>query len=98
MVAAGRRIPAGLAKGVSAGLAEASAALTGLGRAAAFPPPAAYGTAPARAMPAGGAPAHVVLEIHSGGTQLDEALVHIIRKAVRIKGGNVQSVLGWGAA
>ncbi|MFD9398334.1 phage tail protein [Streptomyces sp. NPDC060011] len=42
---------------------------------------------------AGSAPT-VVLEIRSGGSRLDDAIVEIVRKSVRVKGGNVQSVLG----
>jgi uncharacterized phage infection (PIP) family protein YhgE len=37
---------------------------------------------------------HVVLEIHSGGSRLDDAIVEIIRKSVRTRGGNVQLALG----
>ncbi|WP_051797718.1 hypothetical protein [Streptomyces sp. NRRL S-337] len=36
----------------------------------------------------------VVLELHSGGARLDDLLVEILRKAVRIRGGDVQFVLG----
>jgi hypothetical protein len=35
-----------------------------------------------------------VLEIHSGGTRLDDALVEILRQSIRVRGGNVQLVLG----
>lgn len=42
----------------------------------------------------GGGGGRMVLEIHSGGTRLDDAIVEIIRKAVRVKGGNVQLALG----
>lgn len=37
-----------------------------------------------------------VLEIRSGGSSLDDALVKILRNAVRVRGGNVQLVLGDG--
>lgn len=40
----------------------------------------------------GGGP--VVFEIHSGGTRLDDLLVEIIRRSVRVRGGNVQTVFG----
>ncbi|MEV7470275.1 phage tail protein [Streptomyces kronopolitis] len=40
----------------------------------------------------GGGP--VVLELHSGGARLDDLLIEIIRKAVRVRGGDVQFVLG----
>jgi hypothetical protein len=37
----------------------------------------------------------VVLEIRSGGTRLDDAIVEIIRQAVKVRGGgNVQVALG----
>jgi hypothetical protein len=36
----------------------------------------------------------VVLDIRSGGTQLDDLLVEILSNAVRVRGGNVQTVLG----
>lgn len=39
-------------------------------------------------------PAPVVLEIRSGGSRLDDALVGILRTAVKAKGGDVQVVLG----
>ncbi|MFE0378334.1 phage tail protein [Streptomyces inhibens] len=38
----------------------------------------------------------VVLELHSGGARLDDLLIEIIRKAVRVRGGDVQFVLGRG--
>jgi TP901 family phage tail tape measure protein len=43
-----------------------------------------------------GGPAQVQLEINSGGARLDDLLLEILRKAVRIRGGNVQTVLGQG--
>ncbi|HEY9413210.1 MAG TPA: hypothetical protein VIQ30_00495 [Pseudonocardia sp.] len=36
----------------------------------------------------------MVLEVHSGGTRLDDLLVEILARAVRVRGGNVQLVLG----
>jgi trimeric autotransporter adhesin len=36
---------------------------------------------------------HVVLEIRSGGSQFDELLLHVLRKAVPVRGGNVQLVM-----
>jgi phage-related protein len=36
----------------------------------------------------------VRLEIHSGGSRLDDLLVEVLRKSIRSKGGNVQVVLG----
>lgn len=38
--------------------------------------------------------AGTVLEIHSGGSQLDDLLVEILSNAVRLRGGDVQLVLG----
>jgi len=35
-----------------------------------------------------------VIEIHSGGTQLDDLLVEVLSRAVRRRGGNVQLALG----
>jgi phage-related protein len=43
-------------------------------------------------MSASGQP--IVLEIRSGGARIDDMLVEILRKAVRVQGGNVQLVLG----
>lgn len=37
-----------------------------------------------------------VLEIHSGGSRLDDLLVEILQTAVRARGGNVQTVIGQG--
>lgn len=36
----------------------------------------------------------VVLEVRSGGSRLDDLLVELLRKAIRIQGGDVQAVLG----
>jgi hypothetical protein len=44
---------------------------------------------------AGGSSA-MALEVHSGGTKLDDLLVEILAGAVRRRGGNVQLVLGGG--
>lgn len=41
-----------------------------------------------------GGAGRVVLEIHSGGSRLDDLLVEVLSKAVRVRGGNVQVVLG----
>jgi len=35
-----------------------------------------------------------VLELHSGGSKLDDLLVEVLRKAVAVRGGDVQVVLG----
>lgn len=42
----------------------------------------------------GGGGGRVVLEFKSSGSDIDNAFVHLIRKYVRVKGGNVQTVLG----
>jgi hypothetical protein len=36
----------------------------------------------------------VVLEIRSGGSRLDDFLVELLRNSIRVRGGNVQAVLG----
>lgn len=36
----------------------------------------------------------IVLELRSGGTRLDDLLLEVLRKAIRVKGGDVQVVLG----
>lgn len=48
-----------------------------------------------RVTPAGRSEA-TVLEVHSGGSKLDDLIVEIIRRSVRAAGGNVQLVLGSG--
>ncbi|WML79188.1 phage tail protein [Streptomyces sp. VNUA74] len=47
-----------------------------------------------RSLPAGRSSEPVVLEIHSSGNPMDEFLVEIFRKIIRVRGGNVQAVLG----
>ena len=42
----------------------------------------------------GGGPAPVVLELRSSGSAIDDMLLQILRKAIRVRGGNVQLVLG----
>ncbi len=49
-----------------------------------------------RAMLQGGGTTTVVLEINSAGSAMDNLLVELLRKAVRVRGGNVQLVLGTG--
>jgi phage-related minor tail protein len=39
-------------------------------------------------------PAEITLRIDSGGTKLDQLLVEVLRKSIRVSGGNVQTVLG----
>jgi hypothetical protein len=45
-----------------------------------------------------GAGARTVIEIRSGGTAFDDALVRVLQNAVRVRGGSVQLVLGTGRA
>lgn len=47
-----------------------------------------------RVIPASGAGGGMVLEIRSGGSSLDDLLVEIMSRAVRVRGGNVQAALG----
>lgn len=47
-----------------------------------------------RVTPAGRSGDRMVLEVHSGGSRLDDLLVELLSRAVRVRGGNVQVVLG----
>jgi hypothetical protein len=47
-----------------------------------------------RVIPAGGGQSVVVLEVRSGGSRFDDALVGVIARAVSVRGGSVQPVLG----
>lgn len=47
-----------------------------------------------RVTPANGGGSTVVLEIHSDGSRAGEAIAALLRDVVRVRGGNVQSVLG----
>lgn len=40
------------------------------------------------------APTKVILELKSSGTKIDDMLLEILRHAIRVRGGNVQTVLG----
>jgi hypothetical protein len=42
----------------------------------------------------GGGGGASVIEIHSGGSRLDDLLLEVLRNSIRVKGGNVQVVLG----
>lgn len=42
----------------------------------------------------GGEPTRLVLEINSGGARLDDLLLEVLRKSIRVRGGDVQLVLG----
>lgn len=43
-----------------------------------------------------GQSSHTVIEVRSDGSQLGELLVRVLKEAIRVKGGNVQVVLGRG--
>jgi hypothetical protein len=45
-----------------------------------------------RNLPGNGSP--VVIEVRSGGSKLDDTLVEILSRAIRVRGGNAQLVLG----
>ncbi|MGH2690626.1 MAG: hypothetical protein ACRDKW_17730, partial [Actinomycetota bacterium] len=47
-----------------------------------------------RVTPAGRSGGAVVLELRSSGNRLDDLLVEVLRRSIRVKGGNVQVVLG----
>lgn len=47
-----------------------------------------------RAMSGGGGSEPVVIEIKSGGSRMDDLLVELLRGAIRVRGGDVQAVLG----
>lgn len=42
----------------------------------------------------GGGGSRVILEVHTGGSQFDAMFAEMIRKYVRVRGGNVQAVFG----
>ncbi len=46
------------------------------------------------ALAGGGGPTEVRLVVESGGSSMDDLLVEIIRKAVTVRGGDVQLALG----
>lgn len=47
-------------------------------------------------MAGGGKGGHAVLEIQSSGSRVDDLLLEILRKSIRVRGGDVQLVLGGG--
>lgn len=57
--------------------------------------PTAWNPPASSARGGGGA---VVLRIESGGSRMDDLLVELLRKAIRVQGGNVQTVLGTGVS
>jgi hypothetical protein len=54
------------------------------------------GTTKAMLSNSGNSDNRTILEIHSGGTKVDDLLVELLQKAVRVRGGDVQLVLGRG--
>jgi phage-related protein len=66
----------------------------GLARGARGIPGVLGGIAPGAGATGGGRGGAIVLEIHSGGTHLDDLLVEVLRKAIGTRGGDVQVVLG----
>lgn len=49
-----------------------------------------------RVTPAGASGDATVIEIRSGGSRMDDLLVELLQRAIRVRGGNVQLVLGNG--
>lgn len=75
----------GFARGIRGGMPGVAAASRDMARmpvATAAPPAVVASTAGA------------VLELRSSGSRVDDLLVEILRRAVRVRGGNVQTVLG----
>ena len=93
----GRWIPAGVVEGIHAGQGELDRTMATLVQ----PPSPAASMAAGRQM-AGRASAPLtraglsgtVLEIRSGGSKLDDLFLELLRKAVRVRGGDVQLVIG----
>lgn len=91
----GRWIPAGIVDGIQAGAPELDRTMANL---VSVPSPqsaaasARAGAAGVSTAPAGGG--RTVLEIRTDGTQLGAALVDVLQKTIRVRGGNVQAVLG----
>ena len=92
----GRWIPAGVIEGIHSGQGALDRTMANLVQ----PPPPADSMAAGRRMASGmAAPlprmgGSSVLEIRSGGSKLDDLLLEILRKAVRVRGGDVQLVIG----
>lgn len=92
MIAAGKRIPQGLAQGMGSSLGPLRQAANRVSGAA-MP----GGTGGGYAAAGGRAAGQLVLQLQwvGGG---DDPLFQLIRHGVRVRGGNVQKVLGWGTA
>jgi phage-related protein len=89
---AGQKIATMVADGMARGTGAVAAAAGGLAGAAGLSS-RAYTPGGVRAAGAGGGPT-VRLDIRSGGSQLDDLLVEVLRRSIRDRGGNVQAVLG----
>lgn len=89
----GKYTAEGLALGITASRDKVRRASTGLAAAAAQPVAAGALSAGTNG---GGGQATVVLEVDTRGSSMDELFGEMIRKYVRVRGGNVQAVLGRG--
>ena len=56
------------------------------------------GAEPSGSGSGGGGGGSIVLELNSSGSGIDDWLVEILRRSIRVRGGNAQVVLGQGAA
>ncbi|MGW2261453.1 hypothetical protein ACWCXE_27165 [Streptomyces sp. NPDC001780] len=93
----GRWIPPGIVEGAEAERAMLDREMASLVQVPGPTAAMAMGRQMAPAPPAGAATTAggvTVLEIRSGGTKLDDLLVELLRRAVRTRGGTVQTVLG----
>ncbi|MFF1417477.1 phage tail tape measure protein [Streptomyces sp. NPDC058280] len=92
----GRWIPAGVIQGIESGQGALDRTMASLVQVPS--PSAAAGMgrqmAPPLTQGSTGAGGVTVLEIRSGGSKIDDFLVEILRKAVRTRGGTVQTVIG----
>lgn len=85
-----RALGAGFINRLNSG--AASGTLGGAGSMSLVRPSAGVSAMPMASAATGTAP--VVLKIESGGSRFDDALVEVLRKSIRVRGGNVQVVLG----
>lgn len=90
---AGGQIATMLAEGIDS---EAGAVSTAMRRITAWPATDMPAPAGPLAGPAAGAGGGAHLTIDSAGTRFDEVLLEVLRRAVRVRGGDVQVVLGAG--
>jgi hypothetical protein len=88
MIKAGRRIPQGLATGVSGGLAPLQQAAARMARAAGLQPGGGLGGAPGAGAGAGGAagPQHFIFSFDTTGG--DGSIMSALAKQIRVRGGN----------